>query len=48
MAKQELLESHNIPFVGTGSVDCRRAFDKVKNMSVLMNEFQIKLYILIT
>ncbi|WZY72644.1 hypothetical protein YC2023_004884 [Brassica napus] len=25
---QELLESHNIPFVGTGSVDCRRAFDK--------------------
>ncbi|KAG2247203.1 hypothetical protein Bca4012_089667 [Brassica carinata] len=25
---QELLESHNIPFVGTGSVECRRAFDK--------------------
>ncbi|CAN6917749.1 unnamed protein product [Brassica oleracea var. botrytis] len=26
--QQELLESHNIPFVGTGSVECRRAFDK--------------------
>ncbi|XP_013629915.1 PREDICTED: uncharacterized protein LOC106335833 isoform X4 [Brassica oleracea var. oleracea] len=25
---QELLESHNIPFVGTGSSECRRAFDK--------------------
>ncbi|CAH2047773.1 unnamed protein product [Thlaspi arvense] len=25
---QELLESHNIPFVGTGSRECRRAFDK--------------------
>ena len=28
---QELLESHNIPFVGTGSSECRRAFDKVNN-----------------
>ncbi|CAN1276852.1 D-alanine--D-alanine ligase [Linum perenne] len=27
---QELLEKHNIPFVGTGSSECRRAFDKVK------------------
>ncbi|CAN1276850.1 D-alanine--D-alanine ligase [Linum perenne] len=26
---QELLEKHNIPFVGTGSSECRRAFDKV-------------------
>lgn len=34
MAKQELLESHNIPFVGTASRECRRAFDKVKNMSI--------------
>ncbi|CAN1276862.1 D-alanine--D-alanine ligase [Linum perenne] len=25
---QELLEKHNIPFVGTGSSECRRAFDK--------------------
>jgi len=25
---QELLESHNIPFVGTGSRECFRAFDK--------------------
>ncbi|KAG7576527.1 Pre-ATP-grasp domain superfamily [Arabidopsis thaliana x Arabidopsis arenosa] len=25
---QELLESHNIPFVGTGSRECIRAFDK--------------------
>ncbi|CAH8355572.1 unnamed protein product [Eruca vesicaria subsp. sativa] len=25
---QELLESRNIPFVGTGSSECRRAFDK--------------------
>ncbi|KFK34088.1 hypothetical protein AALP_AA5G100700 [Arabis alpina] len=25
---QELLESHNVPFVGTGSRECRRAFDK--------------------
>ncbi|XP_023641660.1 uncharacterized protein LOC17893266 isoform X2 [Capsella rubella] len=25
---QELLESHYIPFVGTGSRECRRAFDK--------------------
>lgn len=28
---QELLESHNIPFVGTGSSECSRAFDKVVN-----------------
>lgn len=34
MAKQELLESRNIPFVGTASRECRRAFDKVKNMSI--------------
>ncbi|CAN0916307.1 D-alanine--D-alanine ligase [Linum grandiflorum] len=25
---QELLEKHSIPFVGTGSSECRRAFDK--------------------
>ncbi|KAJ8753834.1 hypothetical protein K2173_000088 [Erythroxylum novogranatense] len=25
---QELLENYNIPFVGTGSKECRRAFDK--------------------
>lgn len=33
---QELLESHNIPFVGTGSSECRRAFDKV-NSNILIN-----------
>lgn len=27
---QELLEKYNIPFVGTGSKECRQAFDKVK------------------
>ncbi|KAJ4841578.1 hypothetical protein Tsubulata_031085 [Turnera subulata] len=25
---QELLEKHNVPFVGTGSSNCRKAFDK--------------------
>ncbi|XP_019092543.1 PREDICTED: uncharacterized protein LOC104748066 [Camelina sativa] len=32
---QELLESHNIPFVGTGSRECRRAFDKYEASLVL-------------
>ena len=27
---QELLERHNVPFVGTGSRECRTAFDKVR------------------
>lgn len=26
---QEVLEKYNIPFVGTGSNECRQAFDKV-------------------
>lgn len=30
---QELLEKYNIPFVGTGSSECRQSFDKVKNLS---------------
>lgn len=33
-AIQELLESHDIPFVGTGSRECHRAFDKVNNKSL--------------
>lgn len=30
MMFQELLEEHNIPFVGTGSSECQQAFDKVR------------------
>lgn len=29
MMFQEVLEKYNIPFVGTGSNECRQAFDKV-------------------
>ncbi|KAF8093326.1 hypothetical protein N665_0384s0013 [Sinapis alba] len=35
---QELLESHNIPFVGTGSRECRRAFDKYE-ASLALKEY---------
>ncbi|CAK8542074.1 unnamed protein product [Lathyrus sativus] len=32
---QELLEKYNVPFVGTGSSECRQAFDKYKASSEL-------------
>ncbi|XP_015897668.4 uncharacterized protein LOC107431289 isoform X1 [Ziziphus jujuba] len=34
---QELLEEHNIPYVGTGSSECRQAFDKY-NASLELNK----------
>lgn len=44
---QELLESRNIPFVGTGSRECRRAFDKVNNKSLEERSDQTLIYIII-
>ncbi|KAI4324486.1 hypothetical protein MLD38_029973 [Melastoma candidum] len=34
---QELLEKHNVPFVGTGSSECRNAFDKYHASLALNN-----------